>query len=56
MFKPKKDDESKSLYSAVSRTSKSVLDMSVNELLAVRIPQTGGQAAAASKTAERESA
>ena len=52
MFKPKKEDDSKSLYSAVSRTSKSVLDMSVNELLAVRIPQTGAQPAAP-KPAER---
>jgi hypothetical protein len=38
MFKPRKDDDNKSIYSSVSKTSKSVLDMSVNELLAVRIP------------------
>jgi hypothetical protein len=37
MFKTKKDDDSKSMVSNVSRTSKSVLDMSVNELLGARI-------------------
>jgi hypothetical protein len=38
MFKPKKEDDARSLYSGVSKGSKSILDMSVNELLAVRIP------------------
>lgn len=37
MWKPKKEDDAKSLYSNASKT-KSILDMSVNELLAVRIP------------------
>jgi hypothetical protein len=44
MLKPKKEDESKSIRkdddckSIYSNRSKSILDMNVNELLAVRIP------------------
>jgi hypothetical protein len=38
MFKPKKEDDTRSLVSNASKTSKSILDMSINELLAVRIP------------------
>jgi hypothetical protein len=38
MFKPKKEEDARSLYSGVSKASKNILDMSVNELLAVRIP------------------
>jgi|LakMenE01Jun11ns_1017448.scaffolds.fasta_scaffold9408932_1 hypothetical protein len=38
MFKPKKDDDTKSIQSSMSKASKSILDMSVNELLSVRIP------------------
>lgn len=40
MFKPKKDDDTKSVQSNLSKISKSILDMSVNELLTVRIPAT----------------
>jgi hypothetical protein len=40
MFKPgKKDnDDAKSIHSNMSKTSKSALDMSVNELLGFKIP------------------
>jgi hypothetical protein len=38
MFKPKREDDARSMVSSVSKTSKSILDMSINELLAVRIP------------------
>jgi hypothetical protein len=38
MFKPKREDDARSVVSSVSKTSKSILDMSINELLAVRIP------------------
>ena len=37
MFKLKKDDDVQSV-SNMSRTSKNVMDMSVNELLGMRIP------------------
>ena len=33
-----KEDESKSIVSGMSRASKNVMDMSVNELLSMRIP------------------
>lgn len=49
MFKPKKEDDSRSMVSNVSK-SKSILDMSINELLAVRIPV----ARTASKVEEEE--
>ena len=38
MFKPKKEDDARSVVSNVSKTSKNILDMSINELLSVRIP------------------
>jgi hypothetical protein len=38
MFKPKKEDDARSMVSNVSKTSKNILDMSINELLSVRIP------------------
>ena len=37
MFKIKNDDQ-KSVVSRMSKTSKSVIDMSVNELLSLKIP------------------
>ena len=37
MFKIKNDDQ-KSVVSKMSKTSKSVIDMSVNELLSLKIP------------------
>lgn len=33
-----KDDDSKSLVSGISRNSKNIIDMTVNELLGLRIP------------------
>lgn len=38
MFRLSKDDESKSVVSNMSKTSKNIIDMSVNELLSMRIP------------------
>ena len=51
MLKPKKDDEIKSYKkdddnkSMYSNMSKNILDMNVNELLAVRIPSNSAQRA-----------
>lgn len=51
MLKPKKDDEIKSYKkdddnkSMYSNMSKNILDMNVNELLAVRIPYNSAQRA-----------
>jgi hypothetical protein len=40
MFRMSKEEDSKSMVSSVSKTSKNVMDMSVNELLSMRIPRT----------------
>lgn len=41
MFKLKKEDDAKSQYSSASKNAKNILDMSINELLSVRIPPPG---------------
>lgn len=38
LHKDNKEDDSKSMVSGISKTSKNIIDMTVNELLGLRIP------------------